>query len=735
MGEFQDRLPPNWLASSLGEICSQPQYGYTTKGSDTGTLRLLRTTDITSGLICWESVPFCLENPTDEAKYLLEDGDIVISRAGSVGVSYLLRNPECSVFASYLIRFKPYINTRYFKYFLDSPYYWQEIADNKLGIAVPNVNASKLKEIAIPLPPENEQDRIVAKIEELFSELDKGIENLKTTRAQLKVYRQALLKHAFEGKLTAQWRAENPDKLETAAALLKRIQQERMQRYQHQLADWQVTGGSKPKTPKALPPLAAEELAELPELPEGWGWGKLAHIQSYENYAVKAGPFGSALKKESYVQDGYKIYGQEQVIRGDSEYGDYFVDASKYKMLASCAVKPFDILISLVGTIGKVLVLSETAKPGIINPRLVKVSLNLECYLASFFKSYFESGFLRSLYAKESQGTTMDILNLGMIQRLPYPLCSVAEQKQIMNILEERSSIIDQLDKTITTSLQQAEALRQSILKKAFSGQFVAQDANDEPASVLLARIKAERAAQAAMAKPNKLKKPQTQPAPTKTNVIPFPVKIANISTTDLHAGILARAYQHHEHTPKYLAYFGHVKAEKIAHLVEAHLGIDLGREPVKAVAGPNDYPHLKKVESRAQKANWFTVRQQKDGGAYVFTKAHGFDDLLGKTRLALGDRAAAVDELMKLLLPLNTRQAEIVATLYAAWNNLLFLGRSPGDEEIVREARENWHASKLEIKREKFFRGLEWMRCQGLVPAGKGRYVSGKDKSFEANV
>ena len=188
MSEFQNKLPPNWIVSSLGDICSQPQYGYTTKASDNGTLRLLRTTDITSGCICWDSVPFCLENPADEEKYLLGDGDIVISRAGSVGVSYLLKNPEHSVFASYLIRFKPYINTQYFKYFLDSPYYWKEIADNKLGIAVPNVNASKLTEIPIPLPPENEQHRIVAKIDQLMArcdELETQIETAKTKQGAL----------------------------------------------------------------------------------------------------------------------------------------------------------------------------------------------------------------------------------------------------------------------------------------------------------------------------------------------------------------------------------------------------------------------------------------------------------------------------------------------------------------------------------------------------------------------
>ena len=135
-----------------------------------------------------------------------------------------------------------------------------------------------LNEISnIPLPPLNEQHRIVAKIEALFSELDKGIESFKTAREQLKIYRQALLKHAFSGKLTEQWRAENQDKLETAEALLQRIQTEREQRYQQQLKDWEATGkqGSKPKAPKTLPPLTAEELAELPELPKGWAWVKI----------------------------------------------------------------------------------------------------------------------------------------------------------------------------------------------------------------------------------------------------------------------------------------------------------------------------------------------------------------------------------------------------------------------------------------------------------------------------
>lgn len=625
------------------------------------------------------------------------------------------------------------VNAKYVYYYVSSQGFRREAEHNMSGaVGQRRVTTPYLTGCEVPLPPTNEQHRIVAKIEELFSELDKGIENLKTARTQLKVYRQALLKHAFEGKLTAQWRAENRAQLETAAAVLKRIQQERAQRYQQQLADWQAFGGSKPKAPKALPPMTTAELAELPELPEGWIYARVGSVIDDPTY-------GTA-KKCDYETNGVGVLRIPNVVSGKIDASDLkFAQFTDDEMVAY-KLHAGNILIirsnGSVSIVGRCALVSDADVGYLYAGYLIRLCPHQRLVVPEYLLNAFSLHLVRKQIEQKAKSTSgVNNINTGEIQSLVIALCGIEEQKQIQMEVESRLSEVDQLELTITTSMQQAEALRQSILKKAFSGQLVAQDANDEPASVLLARIKAESAAQAATAKPRKPQKAQTQSAPAKMNVIPFPVKIADISTTDLHAGILARAYQHHEHTPKYLAYFGHVKAEKIAHLVEAHLGIDLGREPVKAAAGPNDYPHLKKVESRAQKANWFNVRQQKDGGAYVFTKAHGFNDLLGKTRLALGDSAAAVDELMKLLLPLNTRQAEIVATLYAAWNNLLLLGRSPGDDDIVHEARENWHASKLVIEREKFFRGLEWMRRQGLVPVGKGRYVSGKDKSFEANV
>ena len=201
-------LPNGWEWSTLQETCSTPQYGWTTKATAEGTLRLLRTTDITDGNVDWETVPFCTEEPLDIEKYLLKSGDIVISRAGSVGYSYLLKNPQNAVFASYLIRFKPslIIDENYLIFFLKSPDYWKTVLKEKAGIALPNVNATKLKRIEIPLPPLAEQHRIVAKLETFFTQLDAAVDNLKKAQTQLQRYRQSLLKAAFEGELTKEWR-------------------------------------------------------------------------------------------------------------------------------------------------------------------------------------------------------------------------------------------------------------------------------------------------------------------------------------------------------------------------------------------------------------------------------------------------------------------------------------------------------------------------------------------------
>ncbi|MGY1489661.1 restriction endonuclease subunit S [Methylobacillus pratensis] len=154
----------------------------------------------------------------------------------------------------------------------------------------PRVNYKQISKFELPFFDLEDQKRIVAKIEELFSELDNGIQSLKTAREQLKTYRQSLLKHAFEGKLTEQWRKENADKLETPEQLLSRIQQERQSCYQQQLVKWKLSEKkwesngkkgkrpTKPREPKSVTELAFDIKANLPNIPTKWTWEKLGWI-------------------------------------------------------------------------------------------------------------------------------------------------------------------------------------------------------------------------------------------------------------------------------------------------------------------------------------------------------------------------------------------------------------------------------------------------------------------------
>ncbi|OAI26354.1 hypothetical protein A1356_11580 [Methylomonas koyamae] len=353
----------------------------------------------------------------------------------------------------------------------------------------PRVNFEQIGEFEILVPPINEQHRIVAKIEALFSELDKGIENFKTAREQLKIYRQSLLKHAFSGKLTEQWRAEYADKLESAETLLQRIQTERQQRYQQQLKDWEAGGkqGSKPKAPKTLPPLTTEELAELPELPMEWRWEKNENFL----FEVKDGTHDTP----KYVQDGIPFVTQKNIRNGKLVLDDvsFISEADHLAFSKRSNVQRGDVIISMIGHgRGQCCIVDTDLIFSIKNVGLFKFFHKLQsnkylCY-------YYQSKMGGDLVLATSKGGAQPFIGLTELRNWAIPITSFTEQCKIVEELDSKLSEIDQLDQTIFTALQQAEALRQSILKKAFSGQLVPQDPSDEPASVLLERIRAEQA-------------------------------------------------------------------------------------------------------------------------------------------------------------------------------------------------------------------------------------------------
>lgn len=204
--------------------------------------------------------------------------------------------------------------------------------------------------------------------------------------------------------------------------------------------------------------------------PESWELTTVGQLGAPGKSAIKAGPFGSALKKEFYVPSGFKVYGQEQVIAKDPFFGDYYINASKYLELSSCAVEPGDILLSLVGTVGKVLLLPEGSEPGIINPRLLRLSLDKRRVHGPFMAHYLESDLVVNRLESWAQGGTMGVLNARLVRYLPVLLPPLPEQRQIARVLDTWDSAIRAVEKVAAAKRERKRGLMQVLLtgKKRF---------------------------------------------------------------------------------------------------------------------------------------------------------------------------------------------------------------------------------------------------------------------------
>ncbi len=199
---------------------------------------------------------------------------------------------------------------------------------------------------------------------------------------------------------------------------------------------------------------------------KGYSIQTINDVAVKEKNGIKAGPFGSSLKKEFYVKSGYKIYGQEQVIKDDFGYGDYYINEERYKTLESCKIQKGDILISLVGTFGKISVVPEKFEPGIINPRLMKITPNQNIILPIFLKELLTSQSVQKQIKDVSHGGTMGIVNVGIIKKIKILVPSLDEQKKYLE-LKERIELVKQ---SMLTQFADLETQFQALMQKAFKG-------------------------------------------------------------------------------------------------------------------------------------------------------------------------------------------------------------------------------------------------------------------------
>lgn len=511
--------PNGWIASELSELFTNPQndivdgpFGSNLKAAeyvDEG-VPILRIQNIDRNQFVNKNIKYITEEKAEELnRHNYHVGDIVLTKLGDpLGKACII--PESffdGIIVADLVRLRlrhEHVDKKWLMYAINAPIIADQLKLLTKGTTRPRVNLGHVRSLQVDIPPLNEQHRIVAKIEELFSEVNKGVESLTTAREQLKVYRQALLKHAFEGKLTEQWRAEHADQLETADQLLARIRKERDKRYQGQLAEWEkaVTEWEgnkkkskrpeKPMRPPNPSPLTAKEREILPSIPKGWEWTKSGNLFM----SVTSGSRGWA----KYYADKGALFIRITNLNFDSLELDLRSEKIQHVTPPEGAegirtkIQAGDFLFSITGYLGMFAIAPEI-KEAYVNQH---IALARPAYgFAQQYTGYYFSSRVGGVHQlnKLTKGAVKAGLGLDDINSIPVPICSVTEQKKIVMLLEERMSVLEQMDLDILSNLDRIEAMRQSLLKKAFSGQLVPQDPQDEPASKLLARIKAEREA------------------------------------------------------------------------------------------------------------------------------------------------------------------------------------------------------------------------------------------------
>lgn len=407
-------------------------------------------------------------------------------------------------------RFSALVNKYYFFYFFNQSIFKKEAKKYMTGSAGQlRVPKTYFENINIPFPPLAEQHRIVAKIEELFSELDKGIESLKKAQEQLKIYRQAVLKYAFEGKLTEKWREQQirEGKLESAESLLEKIKLERERLYQEQLKEWEQSiqqweangkQGKKPVKPnKPIQIKLSSELSDLiinydffHTIPDSWKLVSLINLLLFEprnGYSPKPVKYETTTKSLTLTATTSGKFNAKHF-----KYLDEQIEDNSHLW-----IKNGDILIQRGNTreyVGISAIYTGISKQFIYPDLMMKIVCSSEV-TPHFIHYAINMKPSRRYFQKKATGTagSMPKINKEIVNNLLIPIPSKKEQIQIVQEIESRISICDQVEATITENLQRAESLRQSILKQAFEGKLVPQDLNDEPAEKLLERIKQEK--------------------------------------------------------------------------------------------------------------------------------------------------------------------------------------------------------------------------------------------------
>lgn len=512
-----EELPRNWMASTLGEVASYIQRGKSPKYTEYSELPVVNQKCVRWHGIDREYVKYIHPDQFEkwEEKRFLQNGDLLWNSTGTgtIGRAAIvqLKDGERLVADSHvtIVRSAEGMNPKYVHYWVMGPGVQNSIEAMQSG-STNQVELSKgaVESTPIPVAPPEQQKRIVAKIEELFSHIDAGIEALNKAKKLLKQYRQSVLKAAVTGELTKEWREDNKDKLEPASQLLERILQERRQKWEARQLEQFKAKGKVPKDDvwkgKYKEP---DELEVIPSeaLPVTWQWAALGQV-----FEVFVGATPSRKKLEYWGGDINWVSSGEVAFCRIKDTKEKITEEG-LNNTSTALHPPGTVMLGMIGegkTRGQAAILDIYAAH---NQNTSAIEKCVEEQSTEFLYFYLMQQY--ELTRKRGSGNNQKALNKTRVQAIEFPLAPTAEQKIISELLSEKFTSIEKLEGAIEIQLRKAEKNKQSILASAFIGELVEALDSDGSAQDLLEEIRRQHVLNAAKETLTKNQRPSKKKA------------------------------------------------------------------------------------------------------------------------------------------------------------------------------------------------------------------------------
>lgn len=500
------------------------------------------------------------------------------------------------------------IEPAFFNYYSQSQRYFDDVERLTSGATRQRISRKNLGQLEIPLPPLEEQRRIVAVLDEAFAAIDTATTNAEGNLANARELFSSELRHLFQVSGAAwDWKPVG----EIVDARLGKMLDRAKNR-----------GVPRPYLRNLNVRWFRFDLDDLQEMP--------FEETETERYSAKRGDLliveGGYPGRSAIWENGEPIFFQKAVHR--VRFGD---------------------------------------------PRLAKLLMYM------LFAQHGDG-----TLAKYFSGAGIQHLTGQALARIPMPIPPEEMRDEILRKTEALHRAVEDIQQLYEAKLAELGKLKQAVLHLAFTGEL------------------------------------------TKRKISVSTPANDNFATPEFAAQVLAFAHSRHV-TLGRAANFGHVKAQKTLHAVEAIGGLDLGRQPIKDAAGPNDFTHMRQAEDWARQQGFFEFVERANGG-YDFRQLQNYGKLLHEAKRRLEQVDVTAKRAVELLVDMDSDWAEIVVTTHAAWNNLILDRATITDDAIVHAARDNWHPDKLRYDKSRFHDAIRFIRNKGIEPDGTAKRVGGQE-------